>query len=94
MADEKKEKEIKAVKYPTVPEYITQINLQYISDHADADPAVLDWFIKYHEEHPDEKFVTVRSAYVEAFHKGAFKKKPVKPLGAMEKLYQRLKEKQ
>ena len=89
---EKKEKN--NVKYPAVPEHITQIDLQYISDHADNDPAVLDWFVKYHEAHPDEKFVKVRKAYADAFHAGAFKKKPVKTVGAMEKLYQRLKEKQ
>ena len=99
MADEVKEKKEKVSRkvekavYPETPKCAAAIDLQYISDHADADPAVSDWFVKYHEANPDERFPVVRKAYIEVFHKGAFKKTPTKTVGAMEALYQRLKAK-
>ncbi len=99
MADEVKEKKEKVSRkvekavYPEIPKCAAAIDLKYISDHADNDPTVLDWFIKYHEENPTDKFPKVRKAYIETFHKGGFKKTSTKTVGAMEALYQRLKAK-
>lgn len=99
MADEVKEKKEKVSRkvekavYPEIPKCAAAIDLKYISDHADNDPAVLDWFIKYHEVNPTDKFPKVRKAYIETFHKGGFKKTSTKNVGAMEALYQRLKAK-
>lgn len=99
MADEVKEKKEKVSRkvekavYPEIPKCAAAIDLKYISDHADNDPTVLDWFIKYHEANPTDKFPKVRKAYIETFHKDGFKKTSTKTVGAMEALYQRLKAK-
>ena len=95
MAEEKKiSRTVEKAVYPDAPICAAAIDLQYISDHADNDPAVLNWFVQYHEENPTDKFPKVRKAYIEEFHKGAFKKKSSKSIGAMEELYLRLKAKQ
>lgn len=99
MADEVKEKKEKVSRkvekavYPETPKCAAAIDLKYISDHADNDPAVLDWFIKYHEANRTDKFPKIRKAYIETFHKGGFKKTSTKTVGAIEALYQRLKAK-
>lgn len=91
MADEKKATK-PVVKYPDKPESSMDFTFDYIKAHARDKKEVAEWCKEYFAENPDAKFVSLRSAYVEKFWKGAFPKKtPVKKPGAMKLFMEELK---